>query len=44
MILNDDIVDIEKPNGICSLSFVANEFAGLFLNPSVFSIKHQGCA
>ena len=37
--LNDDIVDAEKPNGICSPTFVAHEFSGLFLHPSVFFIK-----
>ena len=26
MLLNDDIVDIEKPDGLCSLTFVVNEF------------------
>ena len=26
MLLNDDIVDIEKPEGICSPTFVLNEF------------------
>ena len=28
--LNEDIVDIEKPDGICSLTFVIDEFSGLF--------------
>ena len=37
--LNDDFVDIEKPDGICSLTFVANSFSGLFLHPSDFSTK-----
>ena len=41
MLLNKDIVDIEKPDGICSLTFVADRFPGLFLHPSVFSIKHS---
>ena len=41
MLLNDDIVDIEKPDRICSSSFVVNEFSGLFLHPSIFSIKHS---
>ena len=36
MLLNDDIVDNEKPNGICSLTFVVDEFSGLFLHPSIF--------
>ena len=40
MFLNNNIVDIGKPDGICSLTFVVNEFSGLFLHSSVFSIKH----
>ena len=42
--LNDDIVDIEKPDGICSPTFVVDEFSGLFLHPSIFSIKHSRSA
>ena len=38
MFLNKDIVDIEKPDGICLLIFVADEFLELFLHPSIFSI------
>ena len=30
MVLNDDIVDTEKTDGICSLIFVVNEFSGFF--------------
>ena len=41
MLLNDDIIDIEKPDGTYSLTFVADEFSGLFLHVSVFSIKHS---
>ena len=44
MLLNDDIVDIEKLDQICSLTFAVNEFLGLFLHPSMFSIKHLGSA
>ena len=40
MLLDDDIVDIEKPDGICSLTFVVDQISGLFLHPSNFSIKH----
>ena len=40
MLLNDYIVDIEKPDGIFSPTFVVDEFLGLFLHPSIFSIKH----
>ena len=32
-------VDIEKPDGICLPTFVTDEFSGLFLHPSIFSIK-----
>ena len=40
MLLSDDIVDIEKPDRICSLSFILDEVSELFLHPSIFSIKH----
>ena len=40
MLLNEDIVDNEKPHGICLLPFVADEFSGLFLHPSIFFIIH----
>ena len=39
MFLNDDIVDITKPDGIYSPTFNIDEFLGLFLGPSVFSKK-----
>ena len=41
MLLNEDIVDIEKSDEICSLIFVLDDFSGLFLHPSVFSMKHS---
>ena len=41
MFLNDDIVDIEKPDVICSFTFVGDEFSGLLLHPSIFSIKYS---
>ena len=44
MSLNDSIVDIEKPDGICLPTFVVNEFSGLFLHSSIFSIKHSRSA
>ena len=44
MLLNEDIVDTEKPDGICSLTFVVDEFSGLFLHPSMFSIIHSRSA
>ena len=34
MLLDEDIVDIEKPDGI----YLVNEFSGLFLHPSIFSV------
>ena len=40
-VLSDDIVDMEKPDGICSLTFAADEFSGLFLHLSTFSITHS---
>ena len=30
MLLNEDIADIEKPDGLCSLTFAVDEFSGLF--------------
>ena len=30
MLLNKDVVYIEKPDGICSLTFLVDEFLGLF--------------
>ena len=44
MLLNNDIVNIEKPDGIYSPTFVVDEFSGLFLHISVFSIKHSRSA
>ena len=41
MLLNEDIVDIEKLDGICLLTFLVDEFSGLFLHPSVFSVIHS---
>ena len=42
MLLNEDIVDSEKPDGICLLAFVVDDFSGLFLHSSFFSIIHSG--
>ena len=44
MLLNDDIVDIEKTDGICQPIFVVNEFPGLLLHPSIFSVKRSRSA
>ena len=41
MYLNDDVVEIEKSDGICSPNYVVDEFSGLFLHSSVFSTKHS---
>ena len=41
MLLNEDILDIGKPDGTCSLTFVVDEFSGLFLHPSIFYIIHS---
>ena len=38
MALNEDIIDIGRPDEICLLTFVVDEFLGLFLHPSIFSI------
>ena len=40
MFLDDNIVDFGKPDGRCLSTFVVNEFSGLFLHQSIFSIKH----
>ena len=39
MSLNDDIVDIEKADGIFSSTFVVDDLLGIFLHPSIFFIK-----
>ena len=44
MLLNHDIVDIEKLERICLPTFVVNEISGLFLHPSGFPLKHSGSA
>ena len=44
MLLKEDILDIEKPDGICTLTFEVDEFSGLFLHPSINSIMHSRSA
>ena len=44
MLLNEDIVDIKRLEGICSLTFVVDEFSELFLYPSIFFIIHSRSA
>ena len=41
---HDVIIAIEKLDGICSLTFVVDEFSGLLLHPAFFSIKHSRSA
>ena len=36
-----DTANTEKPDAICSLTFFVSEFSGLFLHPSILSIKHS---
>ena len=44
MLLDDDIVDIEKLDGICSPDFVMDELSGLFLPQSISTITHSRSA
>ena len=39
-VLNHYIVDIERPDEMCSLTLVVDDFSELFLHPSNFSIKN----
>ena len=40
MHLNENIVDIEKPDGIFLRTFVVDNFSGLFLHPLIFSLLY----
>ena len=44
MLLNDDIVDIEKPDEICLPSFVVQESSELFSRQSISAIRHSRSA
>ena len=44
ILLHDDVLDIEKPNRICSPTFDVDEFSGFLLYPSNFSIRHSRSA
>ena len=44
MLLNDDILDIEKLDEMCSPTFAVDEFPALSLHPSISYIKHSGSA
>ena len=41
MLLSEYIVDIEKPDEICALTFVVNEFLGIFFYHSIFLLNTQ---
>ena len=41
MSLNEDTVDIQKPDEICPATFVVDNFSELFLHPPIFSTKHS---
>ena len=41
MVLNVNISDTKKPDGICLPTFVVDKVSELFLYPSVFSIKNS---
>ena len=41
MSLNDDIVDIEKSDAICSTTFDVDDLLGLLLHPSNFILTIQ---
>ena len=44
MLLNENFVDIEKPGEMCLPIFVADEFSGMILHPTIFSVKHSRSA
>ena len=37
-IFNKDIVDIEKADGVCSLTFAVDDFLGFLLYSSIFGV------
>ena len=41
MLLSEYIVDIEKPDEICPLTFVVNECSGIFFYHSIFLLNTQ---
>ena len=41
MLLDDNIVEIEKPEGMCWPTFAVDKFSGLFILLSVFSIMYS---
>ena len=41
MLVNDDIVDIKKSDGICPVTFVGDKFSAVFIHLSICSITHS---
>ena len=41
MLLNGDIIDIEKPDRVCLPTFAVDKCSRLFSHPSILSIKLQ---
>ena len=41
MLLNEDIVSIEKPDAIWLLTIVVDKYSELFLHLSIFAIIHS---
>ena len=41
MVLNDVVVEIGKPDGICSSTFIMHEFSGHFYIHQSFLLKPQ---
>ena len=41
MLLNDAVLDIEKPDRICLPTFFVNEFSALLLHTPIFSIEYS---
>ena len=44
VLLNDDIVDTEKIDGICLPTYVVDQFSGFLLHLPIFSIKNSRSA
>ena len=42
--LNDNIVDTERSDGICSITVTVDDVSGLLLHRSILFIKHSGSA
>ena len=44
MLINDDLIELETPDGILSPTLVVDDLSRLFLHPSIFSIKDSRSA